>query len=671
MKASRFFQVLSVVLLCAFVTPQLFAQFVLPNHTPGFALPSNDLGAANPNESMTVKVWLQVHNAALLDQNIAQIYDPNSSRYRQFLTLDQVKALHAPDAKEVGTVQKFLQGRGLRVSRVGEQNLYVEATGSVSAVQNAFKVQLHNYRVNGQVVRANSSNPTIDDATVGSLVATVSGLSNTQMKPHNVRPRDPSGKVFPGAAVSPNGLFFEGDCFRGVETRAFSTTSTAAVYKGSRFGADITNTNPPDLPPCGYSPQNMYAAYNLTKLYNNGLDGTGQGVVIVDAYGSTTIASDLATFDALYGLPDPSLTVVGTPIAPGTNATIQGWMDETTLDVEWAHSIAPGAKIVLVVSPTANSDDLAAAITTAVVKGYGNVISNSYGGQESSNAPADFAAFEGALKLAAVVGVAVNFSSADDGDFVVAAGFADVSYPASSKLATGIGGTSVFLNARQKIKFQTGWGTNLTRIAGPAATGSIPDVPPITEGFQFGAGGGVSNRFSKPSFQKSLPGSRRLVPDIGWVADPYTGVEIIETDLTYGSQFVGVIGGTSVACPMFSGLWAVAAQKHGGALGQAAASLYRLPKDAITDVTALAFGTNVTGAIKDSTGAIKETARELATPTPQIKTFTSAFYNSPFSTSWFVITFGTDSSLPVTAGWDQVTGLGTPNGFTFVTDVAK
>jgi subtilase family serine protease len=415
----------------------------------------------------------------------------------------------------------------------------------------------------------------------------------------------------------------------------------------------------------------MYAAYNLNKLYNAGLDGTGQSVVIVDAYGSTTIAQDLATFSSVYGLPAANLTVLGTPIPPGTDATIQGWMDETTLDVEWAHAIAPKAKIVLIISPTANSDDLAAAITTAVVNGLGNVVSNSYGGPESTNAPSDYSAFEGAMKLAAVAGVAVNFSSADDGDFVVATGLADVSYPASSKLATGIGGVSVFLNSSQKIKFQTGWGTNITRIAGPEATGSIPDIPPITEGFQFGAGGGASRHFSKPSFQKSLPGSKRLVPDIGWVADPYTGVEIIETDLTDSSQFVEVIGGTSVACPMFSGLWAVAAQKHGGPLGQAAARLYKLPDAAITDVKAIDFGTHVSGAIQDSTGAIKETANQLATPTPQVKTFTSAFYNSPFSTSWFVITFGTDSSLPVKTGWDEVTGLGTPNGYTFVTDVAK
>jgi subtilase family serine protease len=344
-------------------------------------------------------------------------------------------------------------------------------------------------------------------------------------------------------------------------------------------------------------------------------------------------------------------------------------MEETTLDVEWAHAIAPKAKIVLVIAPTPNNDDLAAAITTGIAKG--NVISNSYGEPESDNAPADFKPFETALKLAALRGVAVNFSSGDDGDFVLAQGYSDVSYPASSTFATAVGGNSVILNYSQKIKFQTGWGTNLTAIASTDATGNPPYVPPVAEGFLYGAGGGTSKAFSKPSFQSKLSGSRRLVPDIGWVADPYTGVEFIYTDPTLNEQVVGVIGGTSVAAPMFSGLWAVAAQKHGGPLGQAARRLYSLPAAAITDVKALEYGENVSGVVKDSGGSLTESARALATPTAQIKTFTSAFYHSPNSTRWFVITFGTDSSLPTKDGWDPVTGLGTPNGVPFVTDAAK
>jgi subtilase family serine protease len=657
--------------LCLFSLSQLFAQTALPNHTPAFASSANDLGVATPSESMKVKVWLKLHNSELLDQTIEDIYNPKSARYQQFLTAEQVQALHTPDAKEAEAVQQFLKTKGLQVTSVGDGNLYVEAVGAVSTVQKAFQVQLHNYSVHGQVLRATTATPKIDDASVDALVSSVGGLNSTQMKPHNVRPHDPDGKSFPKARVSPNGSFFEGNCFYGVESHTFSTSSTAGTYRGNRYGSTLSNTKPPNLPPCGYSPENMYKAYNLSELYSHGWNGKGQSVVIVDAYGSTTIAADLKTFSSTYGLPAPNLKVIGKPVPPGTNSTIQGWMDETTLDVEWAHAIAPEARIVLIIAPTSDNDDLGAAITKAVTGGYGSVVSNSYGEPESENAPSDFVPFESALKLAAVQGVAVNFSSADNGDFVLALGYTDVSYPASSKLATGVGGVSVFLNASQEMRFQMPWGTNLTAIADTDAAGNPPYVPPDVEGFIYGAGGGVSRAFSKPSFQSSLPGKSRLIPDIGWVADPYTGVEIIETDLSLKEQFVDVIGGTSVACPMFSGLWAVAAQKHGGALGQAARKLYSLPKSAITDVKALDVGTDVYGAIKDSGGAISESALALTRPTPEIKTFTSAFYHSPVSTRWFVITFGTDSALPAAPGWDEVTGLGTPNGYNFVMDAAK
>ena len=96
----------------------------------------------------------------------------------------------------------------------------------------------------------------------------------------------------------------------------------------------------------------------------------------------------------------------------------------------------------------------------------------------------------------------------------------------------------------------------------------------------------------------------------------------------------------------------------------------RLSHQAITDVTATNYGTNVTGVVADTSGAKKETARALATPTPQVTTFTSALYNSPSTTRWFVLSFGTDSSLNATPGWDNVTGLGTPNGYRFVMEAA-
>jgi subtilase family serine protease len=195
--------------------------------------------------------------------------------------------------------------------------------------------------------------------------------------------------------------------------------------------------------------------------------------------------------------------------------------------------------------------------------------------------------------------------------------------------------------------------------------GSPPVVPPLNLGFQGGAGGGVSIEFAKPSFQSGLPGKARLVPDISMLADSFTGVEIIET--VNGQLGVAVFGGTSLATPMFSGVMAIASQKAGHGLGQAARLVYNLPAGAVDDVIDVTSPNNVTGVINGST---VETADNLAAPLGTSAGYYSALYNSPFSTRWFVLTFGTDTSLAAAPGWDDVTGVGTPNGWNFVNAIA-
>jgi subtilase family serine protease len=151
--------------------------------------------------------------------------------------------------------------------------------------------------------------------------------------------------------------------------------------------------------------------------------------------------------------------------------------------------------------------------------------------------------------------------------------------------------------------------------------------------------------------------------------DPFTGVEIIQT--VDGVPSVGTIGGTSLATPMFSGVMALAAQKAGHGLGQAAPLLYPLQGTAaITDVQPPSAGllaANVTGSITDSSGTTSYSAADLAQPLGvPANDFLSALYNSPFSTRWFTLTFGTDTSLQTRVGWDEITGVGTPNSAALV-----
>jgi subtilase family serine protease len=189
-----------------------------------------------------------------------------------------------------------------------------------------------------------------------------------------------------------------------------------------------------------------------------------------------------------------------------------------------------------------------------------------------------------------------------------------------------------------------------------------PSVPynGTATGFEFGATGGPSGFFSKPGYQKRVPGKYRQVPDVSWLADPYTGGVILITvpDQNPEQQWE-VYGGTSLACPMFAGLWAISQQEAGAPLGQAAPFLYSMPAATIRDVLPISSKTNVTASIHELDGSTtKYSAAEVA----WISTgkFISAIWDisSNYADG---VTFGTDTSLTVKKGWDNVTGLGTPN----------
>ena len=188
--------------------------------------------------------------------------------------------------------------------------------------------------------------------------------------------------------------------------------------------------------------------------------------------------------------------------------------------------------------------------------------------------------------------------------------------------------------------------------------------------------------YAKPKFQKGNTTGAvkfRQVPDIAMNADPQTGSEIIVTpDSVPGhAQTVEVFGGTSLACPMFSAVWSIANQAASdagfGPLGQAAPILYELSSNAITDVNLKAADTknNVTGSILNPPNPPQTvSAAALAGPQASTTRFVTALFQSS-ATNWDVLTFGTDSSLSTDSGWDNVTGLGTPNGQAFINQVLK
>ena len=180
----------------------------------------------------------------------------------------------------------------------------------------------------------------------------------------------------------------------------------------------------------------------------------------------------------------------------------------------------------------------------------------------------------------------------------------------------------------------------------------------------------MSQFFAKPSYQSGLPGTGRQQPDVSLTADPYTGVTIISSYNSPGTFSVGVIGGTSASTPMFSGVWAIVNQKSvqhtGHSAGLAAPYMYSLPAGAVLDVVQASpyTPTNLAGNI--FTGGPPMYQSPAAITGPDVPTqFTSAFYQGT-STRWYGLGFGLDSTLVTGPGWDNVTGVGTPNGASFI-----
>jgi len=641
----------------AMTTGQLIAH-----NTPGFVATAKNLGPANAAETIDVGIWLNPHNRAELDTLAEELYDPMSSQFHAWLKPADIVSRFAPSAAEAQTVAQFLSSHNLPVVEIGPDNFFVHARGTIANVEKAFGVQINNYEVNGQTYRGNSSDPYVEGA-AGALTSSVAGLNNLQYKHPNIQPaaaKKSSGSGVSAASNSTND-FFTSNCFTGVKSETFSTDGSypIATYSGNTYN---WTQNPAG---CGYTPAEIQTAYNLTGLYKEGYDGAGQTVVIIDWCGSPTIRQDANAFSARFGL--PALTASNFKILySSTTPTCAAPDPEINIDVEWAHAIAPGADIALVVPPSASFMDVDDAELYALAHGLGNVISGSYGSEELYTPAATLNEENLINEIAAALGVSANFSTGDYGDFTFddpQFNPASVSAPADSPYATGVGGVTLALKSNNTIAWQTGWGNNETLLIDG---GTIYD-PPLNFGFYGGSGGGPSAVFSKPSFQSKLPGGQRLLPDISWLADPFTGgiIAITENFVSPPLEWE-VYGGTSLACPMFSALWAIANQEAGVPLGQAARHLYSMPAGTITDVLPENSSSNVTATIQEGTTTNYYTAAELVAPLENTTKFYSALWNIPLEQDTaYVISFGTDSGLTVTPGWDDVTGLGTPNGKAF------
>jgi subtilase family serine protease len=337
-----------------------------------------------------------------------------------------------------------------------------------------------------------------------------------------------------------------------------------------------------------YEPDQIRSAYNEAPLFSKGITGKGATIVIVDSFGSPTIKSDLSTFDKQFGYPDPPSFKIIAPagaIPPWdpNNSDMTGWAGETTLDVEYAHTIAPGANILLVETPVAETEgvtgfpEIVKAEEYVVNHHLGDVISQSFSAtEETFTSYAQLAPLRAAYLDAYAHGVTVLGATGDDGatsaelDGETLYTSPVVGWPSTDPLVTAVGGTQLKESSGGAFSSVV-WNDTYNVPLQEAFTGTAGPNP-------FATGGGVSEFFSRPLYQigvARVTGPHRGVPDISMSGACDGAVT------TYESYPGGVTGwhltcGTSESTPLFSGIVALADQVAHHPLGLVNPTLYAL-----------------------------------------------------------------------------------------------
>jgi subtilase family serine protease len=662
--------IISVMALFAVLGSSAYAQLV-KNNVPAAIRFSKDLGRSDLSKEINITVHLELSDRAAFDKAVAALYDPASPTYHHWMTNADL-AKYAPTEAQREMVREELRGHSLTILSTDAIGFSVRARGTIGNIESAFNTELHEFEYNGRSFRANLRNARLTGE-AGNHVSTVAGLEGHQVRPLAVRAVDPKTKeAFPSV---PLGKMAKGNTFPPLSTTSClsapatydlvgATSLPVGVYTGTVYSVDSKLI-------CDYLPNQLQTALGLDQVYAAGYDGTGETIVLVEAYGYPTLEKDANAFFALAGLPkltSSNFSIVYPQGKPNpTLGIIEGWNIEMALDLDWAHSIAPGAKIVDVITVGQDNEDFQNSISYVAENNLGNQISNSYEEDlDLLSGPSEQTSWDEVLQVATAKGITVNFSSGDSGDNGVGKPLGAPLIPSIAPHATAVGGTSILNDVSHPgSTITTAWGDTWVFLQSE----EVFD-PPLGIGLIGGGGGGESTFWPKPSWQSALPGTRRVSPDISALSDPFTGVPIV---ISQGStQFIQYgWGGTSLGCPIFTAFWALANQKAGHALGQAAPLIAALPYGGVQDILPITDSTahNVTGVIVDQNGATTYSASEIFVGLLEgNKGFTSAIWPED-SEDVLDFGFGLDSSLTVRHGWDNATGFGTPYGLAFINAV--
>ena len=408
---------------------------------------------------------------------------------------------------------------------------------------------------------------------------------------------------------------------RAQSARSVDAPFNYSVHPHVRRISDLLTHNCPGGTVCSLAPATLRTAYDFQ--YQAGTeDGTGQTIVIVDPFGSPTIAHDLQFFSNFNNLPLAStqLSVIypgGKPTVNVNNANQLGWAEETTLDVEWAHASAPGAKLVLVVGNNDQGQTIQSTIQYAISNYPGSAVSLSFGVQESSiNGGANNTQLTQSAQIytdAANIYHDTVIASAGDLGSSGGTSTANAQYPASDPHVLGVGGTNLTLFHNGRYRSESAWNDGIGCAQPCGATGGAPSTI-------FSAATVIPN-------QTLLTGDqRRNTADVAFAAADQA-VAVYMSFVPHAGPGWFAVGGTSVGPPAYAGIIAIANQMRANLAS---------PKQKLGFVTNALYG--------------QYTAAQLTTTAP--------FHDVSGGNNIFT------SGVPCCnagSGYDNPTGLGTPD----------
>jgi kumamolisin len=488
------------------VAARMMAFAIATTAVAAFARDPQLLSAAAPD--LAVVVGPRVRHPQELAQLLLQLHDPDSPRYRQYLSTDEFDERFGPARDDVAAIVSYLTEQGLTVSDVSASGFLINAHGTIDAVERTFGVNVIKHEESGQTAYAPDREPTLPPH-LAATVTSIQGIENrTQLRANNTGPRIPSQESLP------------------------------------------------------FTPGAIAQAYNLTPFYDAGLRGDGSRattIAVATAFGFQR--SDVSEFWRTLGIDRrPDLLEV-IPVGGTAARTI----DETTLDVEWAGAMAPGARILAYVGVDSYVSTFTSVYDRIVSDNRAAVMTISWGLCERTMPQTDLDQSHAIFQKAAALGISVVAASGDSGAFDCGQNVLGVNYPASDPLVTAIGGTTLAVDDSGHRVGEQAWQ---------------------------GSGGGTSTVWQQPTWQTGLSGWRQSA-DVALNADPATGYYVVNNGTWWA------YGGTSLGTPIWAALLALINQYRAqhtqptiGAAGAALCDAAMQPAAATVPFTDIVAGNN-------------------------------------------------------------------------------